>query len=51
MVLEIKKRKTSTFTSFVFQDLLPLVLSWEQAFDLLAMAFINFIDGFPKPHK
>jgi len=50
-VHEIKKRKTSTFSSFVFQDLLPLVLSWEQAFNLLAWAFINFIDGFPKLHK
>lgn len=37
--------------SFVFQDLLPLVLFWEQAFNLLALAFINFIDEFQKPHK
>ena len=50
-VHEIKERKTSKFTSFVFQDLLPSVLFWEQAFNLLALAFINFIDEFQKPHK
>ena len=47
----MKKRKTPTFTSFVFQDFLPLALPWEQAFNLLALAFISFIDGYPKPHE
>ena len=40
-VHEIKERKTSKFTSFVFKDLLPLVLFWEQAFNLLALAFMS----------